>query len=94
MLLSFLHNTSMDLSILLDMASFDCLRTTLPAESTAAAALRQAGVFEKGRRFPGGAALIECDEKEARELLAHAQTRCPESVQAITKAFRVAKLTP
>ena len=84
-------NLWMDRSILLDLASFDCLRKTVPAESKAAAALAQAGIFEKGERFPNGAALVECTEKEARELLTHAETHCPESVPAISQALRVLK---
>ena len=77
----------MNRSILLDTASFDCLRKTVPTESKAAAALAQAGIFEKSAQFPTGGALIECTEAEARELLAHAQTHCPDSVEVISKAF-------
>jgi hypothetical protein len=81
----------MHCSILLDLDNFECLRKSLPAESEAVSAVAQAGIFQPGKRFPNGAALIECSETEARALLSHAESHCPDSVPAISKAFGILK---
>jgi hypothetical protein len=82
----------MNHSIILDILSFNHLRRILPAESAAAKAIAQAGIFEKSERFTDGAALIECTEAEARELLAFAEQHCPKAVSAISRSLQRLKV--
>jgi len=75
----------MKLKIFLDCDSYECLLKHVPHQAPSRAVISQAVLL-------GHTRVVECDELEARELLACARSYCSSAIVRIDEAFRVAGL--
>ena len=73
--------------IFLDIRSYDCLREHLSSELVLRSCLR-AAVLRLG-----DTRVVDCDEKQARELLVIARNHCPGAVRKIKEAMLMAGLS-
>lgn len=84
----------MRLAVVLDMKDIDRLAMGVQVNPVVSDLITRA---LRLRQFAGAAGpqiTILCDENEARELLGHARTQCPECVSKIRDAFLLNGLTP
>lgn len=82
----------MQLIIFLDIVEADTLRQLNHAPSSAKQAVERALQTRRYWGSRGRDVIVECDDKEARELASYAHSHCPSAVQKIRTAFRLAHL--
>jgi hypothetical protein len=73
----------MKLKLFLDIDSYECMVNQVPHEALSRAALDAAVLL-------GHTRIVDCEETEARELLAYGVTHCPDAVHRIAEAMRAA----
>ena len=73
----------MKLKIFLDNDSYECLVNQVPYQALSRAALDAAVLL-------GHTRIVDCEDVEARELLAYAVTHCPGAAHRIAEAMRAA----
>lgn len=80
----------MKLTIFIDIDEVFRLCQLVPATSPASQAIGRAIRMREYWGSGGREVAVECDDREARDLLGHAQSECPSAVDKIHRAFRLA----
>jgi hypothetical protein len=82
----------MQLTIFLDITEADSLRRMYHAASSARKAVERAIQARDYWGSIGRDVIVECDDRDARELASYARSHCPSAVDKIRSAFRLAHL--
>jgi hypothetical protein len=82
----------MRVMIFLDLPEAECLRLSVPSRSSAKDAIQRALLLRQQWAPASSNVPTECDDVQAGEILAYAQSACESAVEKVRSALRLARL--